>query len=298
MPNPRRGREGVVPDDPFISVIAGIQPNRLGVLATEFGDDGFLDRLLFCYPSPEAYPSPHWTDAEVSEVIEKEWERIINRLHSVPMVVDQKTQTDDPWTVTAGSGKAKAPRPHLVAFTPGGKRAWVAWYDRHADEMVDPDFPASRGGRWSKMRSYAARIALVLSRLKWASDPSSPDVVGDIDEASVHHAVEVAEYFKAQGVRVQQEMAGASHDSDSQAILEWARRMKLSRFREAEVRTALHRFRDDPQALPRAIRKLEAAGAIRRVDENRPPGTRGPKPTPLYEVHPLALIPHSEAPDN
>jgi hypothetical protein len=27
-------------------------------------------------------------------------------------------------------------------------------------------------------------------------------------------------------------MAGASHDFDSQAILEWARRMKLSRFRE------------------------------------------------------------------
>ena len=49
----------------------------------------------------------------------------------------------------------------LVRFSAAAKEAWVAWWDAHAAEMASPELPAELLGPWGKLKSYAARLALV-----------------------------------------------------------------------------------------------------------------------------------------
>jgi hypothetical protein len=46
------------------------------------------------------------------------------------------------------------------------RQAWIDWWNGHADEMNDPDLPAALLGPWAKLKSYAARLALVVHLLR------------------------------------------------------------------------------------------------------------------------------------
>ena len=64
---------------PFLSVLGGVQPDMLSSLEAKGGaEDGFLDRLLFSYP--EDQPFQGWTDAEMEEETQNEWQYILGRL--------------------------------------------------------------------------------------------------------------------------------------------------------------------------------------------------------------------------
>jgi hypothetical protein len=271
------GRESHYVPYPFISVLGGLPPSMLGCFSEERGrDDGFEDRILFVFPDDHAFPRQRWTEAELSEETARVWTEVVERLYSTPMVRDQEKEVD---------------RPLLVEFTPEAKAAWVEWFDSHADQTDDPVFPEGQAGAWSKLRAYAARFVLILSRLRLACDPTATDHPGPISVEDVRGAVALVDYFKGHLTRVRHEITGGVFSADAKGVLEWITRNRKATFRLADVSADLRRFREDPQRLEKALKALEAAGAIRPRPEHH---ERGRHPSQSYEVHPDLL----RAPEN
>ncbi|WP_165220225.1 DUF3987 domain-containing protein [Aquisphaera insulae] len=256
---------------PCLSIIGGIQPDMLGELVDPRGRaDGFLDRFLLSYP--EAEPVPHWSDEGVATDALDDWSALIARLWLRPLDVKDGRSV-----------------PHVVRFTDSGKGRWIELYDLHADEMRTPEGDALRGP-WGKFRDHAARLALVLALMRHAADPTAnPDAVPDVDPLVVDDAWRLADYFKSHARRVHAAISRGPADPDALSLLSWIKRRGATTFREADVRSDLRRYRDDPPALAGAIKALTDRGVIRSKPEDRDPATPGPKPTPLYEVHPALL---------
>ena len=184
-------------------------------------------------------------------------------------------------------------RPSFVLLTPEAERIWGEWFDRHCDEAAAPEFPEGLAGTWSKMKAHTARIALILSRLWLACDPSADPSRGPVEADHVRGAIDIAGYFKGQAERVRHEMTGGVGDADARAVLEWIMRNHKAAFREADVASDLRQFRRKPAAVSAALKVLTGVGAVRPSEDARPAGP-GRKGTPSYETRPELL----RVPDN
>jgi hypothetical protein len=284
------GRESYYLPHPFVGVIGGIPPAMLGSLSEEQGrDDGFTDRILFVYPSPDDFPRQRWSKAELSEAAEQDWAGAITRLHAMPMVVDDPP-SPEPDTSSESSAST---RPYYVRLTPEAEREWGEWFDGHSDEMAGPGFAEDLAGSWSKMKAHVARFALILSRLALACDPTADPQTGPVAVDHVRGAIALANYFKVHTERVRHEMTGGVGSMDAKLVLDWVRRNRKTEFREADVSADLRRFRTNPRALSTALLALVLACVIRPKQEARHAGP-GRTGTTLYEVNPAV----HEAPGN
>jgi hypothetical protein len=269
------GRESIYVPFPFVSVLGGLPPDMLASLRDDRGrNDGFLDRIVFSYP--DSFPSQRWTEKEVSPEAESDWSEAVNRLFSQTMTI-----------------KDDRPLPHQVGFTPEGKTAWVEWFNRHAEEMEDPDFPDRHAGVWSKLRAHAARFALILSRLRLACDPCpsecSPGTLPPVTAADVRGAVKLVDYFKSHLARINHQMTSGIGSADAKTLVAWLKRTHRDWFRVADIGKDLRRFRDHPEDLAAALNSLKALGVIRPRLETPDPSKPGAKPSPAYNVHPDLL---------
>src|SRR5205085_732852 len=133
---------------PFVNVVCGVQPDMLGELGDQKArSDGFLDRILFTFPRPVR--GADWDDATVTEGSRAEWQAALTSLRALEM-----QEMDD-----------GVPGHKVVRFSPAAKEAWRRWWDGHAAEIRGADLPVNLIGPWSKLRSYAARLVLVLHYL-------------------------------------------------------------------------------------------------------------------------------------
>jgi hypothetical protein len=271
------GRESTFVPHPFCAVLASTQPGMLACLREEHGrSDGFLERLTLVSPAPESFPSQYWSEAEVPPELETAWRDCVQLLHATEMVPDEMREMSRPWYVT---------------FTEGGKAAWVEWHDRHVREAEAEDFDPALSGAWSKMVGRCARLALILSRLRWCFiDPTlRPSTPLAITEADVEGAARVTSWLGSHLVRAAHEMAGGVTDADARSVLDWIRRHARTSFRLAEVAADLRRFRKDPKDLEQALKVLDRGGAVRlRAEEPGPPRAGRPA-SPTYDVHPELL---------
>lgn len=266
------GRESINVPHPFCAVLGGIQPDLLASLRDDRGrDNGFLDRIVFSYP--DTFPPRVWTDIEVSPEAERDWSEAIDRLHSVDMRVVNEH-----------------PCPWLAKLTPEAKARSVAWFNVNGRAMDEPD---ARSGALSKGEARFYRFALILSRLRLASDPCQPlweaNGVPPVTADDVGGAIRLDAYFASHLERAAHRMTRGAGSADALALLDWAKRKRLATFREAEAAADLRRFRDDSEAMDAAIKSLTNSGAIRPKPEDAMPGKRGPKPSPAHEVHPDLL---------
>ena len=298
----RGGREAFYVPYPFVAVLGGLPPDMLGVLSDERGrDDGLLDRILFAFP--EEFPEQSWTDREVSVQSEQAWAGAINRLFKFAMRIvevleDERTRNRE--------------RPHLVRMSPEAKAVWITWWNSHVRETEDHELNVEAGA-WSKMRSHAARFALILSRLRWSCDPPPivthlkkrepvPETIrdheycppGSVLPEDVEGAIKLAEYFKSHVLRVAHRMRGSLGDANAEWIVAWIRRNRLATFRVADVGANCRRFRNDSEALDSALKHLAGVGAVRIRPVPVEPPRRGRKASPSYDVNPELLI----APEN
>jgi len=189
---------------PFINVICGLPPDLLGELGDHRGrNDGFLHRLLFGYP--EAAAGTEWTEAAVTPEAERSWEDTLTRLRALEMA-----------ELEGGRLGHRA-----VRLSPEAKERWVAWWDRHAAEMRGAELPAALIGTWGKLRSYAARLTLVVHYL-WHAQGAGPE--GDVTAASVERAARLVEYYKSHLRRVYGRLRQTPEDNHLLEVLDWIRR--------------------------------------------------------------------------
>jgi hypothetical protein len=189
---------------PFVNVICGVQPDLLNELADHKGrSDGFLDRILFVFPPP--VQGTDWDDATVAAESKKAWQDTLSSLRKLSM-----EEMDD------GVLGYK-----VVKFSPAAKEAWVEWFNAHAAEIRGLDLPITLVGPWAKLKTYAARLALVL-HLLWLVQTNQDE--GDLDVVSVQRAVGLIDYFKTHLRLVYGRLRQTPEDNHLLEVLDWIRR--------------------------------------------------------------------------
>ncbi len=95
---------------PFISVVGTIQRKLLAELANgERASNGFIDRILFA--SPKIETKPRWSEDDVHEDLDRDWEQLLNRLLCIDCALDETGE----------------PMPIILSFAADAKRRLYTW---------------------------------------------------------------------------------------------------------------------------------------------------------------------------
>jgi hypothetical protein len=138
---------------PFVSVVGCLPPALLSRLGgEEQSSDGFMDRLLFCYPEPTPAVGETWRAVAAEHV--RAWAETLRQLR----VLEGETDKD-------GVG-----RPRFVPLTASGRKVWQKFTDEQAAIVNADAFPEVLRGPWSEMKGYCARLALLLHYVRMAAD--------------------------------------------------------------------------------------------------------------------------------
>ena len=252
-------REPIAVPHPFLTVVGGTTPDMLSALSEGKGrEDGFMARLLFCYP--ERMPR-HYSEEGIPEPVADGWQRLALAL----------------WTrqLTEADGK---PAPLVVCLSPEAAREWSAWCQTHYAEQEADGFPESMEGPWGKLEAYTARLALILHLMHLAADPTR--IIGRRPARSVPRVVtdaaRLVDYFKAHALRVYATMGGKCRDGgdDVRALVRWILRNDLPGFSTRDIERNFDRFKDDSAALADALDWMTAHNLIRPTPSPR----RAPRP--------------------
>ena len=166
---------------PFASVIGGIQPGVLSDLVKGKVKNGFIDRILFCFP--ESTKTARYSEEEINKVVTDNWADLIDHITNV-------------YKHTA--------HPIVLPFSPGAKKRWIEFYNENADEMNRvSDWEA---GVLAKLGLYVPRLALILEVASTAMEGG----LDSISPESLEGAIELSAYFKKTTARVREQ----AHFSD------------------------------------------------------------------------------------
>ena len=158
---------------PFLSVCGTIQPQVLIDLSKNRTDNGFLDRILFVYP--KHIEKPYWSDSDISDEINENWNLIINNL------IDIQLEQDEFFN----------PVSKTLLFDKQAKTLFINWVNQLTDisNASDSDYKKSI---YSKIEQYGLRICLCFQMMKFACAEASDD---QIDVESVESSITLMKYF-------------------------------------------------------------------------------------------------------
>jgi hypothetical protein len=260
------GRESTYLENPYVAVYGCMPPDVLPKLCDRAGgEDGFVDRLLFCYPETSA---SGWSDAEESDEVGRAYEELIASLYSLNLTA--------------------AGEPKDIPLTSEARECFRTFCTNNTAEMRESGFPANLRGPWAKMEGQCARLALI-HQLALKPDAEA------VDAPSVEAAVKLCNYFQNSARRVHARLLAAGsteQERDTAAVLDWVAKAPCVRqsnpptFTWSQVRRDLHnRFESRDDCLRTTLTLLEGRGYIREVEQVRN-GTRGRNPKPAYLVNP------------
>jgi hypothetical protein len=265
--------------NPFISVVGGLTPDKLAELRGDrprarVEQDGFIDRVLMSFPAEPPVASENWV--EIADATRQRLREVLDKLRSLEMVGIQDE-----------GGTTKGYRPLVSKLTADGQRAWQLFTERHAAERNADDFPSYLAGPWSKLRGYAARLALILHFLRWACGETECQ---DVDGESMERAEKLVTYFKSHARKVYAEMDADPRLAAAKRLVRIIMREKLSALTRRDAYRALRGSWKDLAEIDPILSVLETHGYLRPVQtpSNRP----GRKPSLAYEVHP-SILKHS-----
>jgi hypothetical protein len=262
---------------PFIGVIGGLTPDKLPTLRGDkfrqrAEQDGFIDRVLMAYPQEPRATAENWL--EVADDTRTALRSVMERLLTLEMVPS-----------TDAAGAVLGHRPFVVKLSATGRHEWQRFTEAHAHEINGGHLPSHLIGPWSKLKGYAARLALVIHYLRWACDEAQD---GDVDGESMARAVRLIDYFKAHARKVYAVMDADPRVADARRVLHWIERQRKARFQKRDAYQALKGTFKTLDELEPVLTLLEKQGYVRPelAQERHGPGR---KPSPFYEVHATIL---------
>lgn len=175
----------LIVSDSFLGFIGGITPDLIDSLFDKQGrQDGFPDRFLVPWPDP--LPKPNWTDDGIPGEVVSEWSKIITRLHSIPMKIENTRVM-----------------PRVVNFSPEGRAAWHELYNAHQAEQNDSGFQRALSGPWAKFGEYAGRFVHGLHMIGLASGSArNMSIIPDVSAETVRNAWRLVACLKTHTRRV------------------------------------------------------------------------------------------------
>lgn len=187
-----------------VSIAGGIQPDTLRrALGREHRENGLAARLLLAWPTRRP---KRWTDADIPPETEAAVEAVFSRLYGLQPVFDDNGD----------------PCPVIVGLTPQGKRAWIGFYNDHAEEQAQ--LTGDLSAAWSKLEGYAARLALVVHFVRWAAQDRTLANSEAVEEASVAAGIELSRWFKHEARRLYAMLGESEEDRQHRQLVELIRR--------------------------------------------------------------------------
>jgi hypothetical protein len=213
-----QGRPIIIPH-PFVSVLGSIQPDLLTELEAEGGkEDGFIHRILFSYPAES--PASLWTEDEISEEDEREWQLVVDKLLNL--------QPNRP--------EGGSERPKSLNLSADGRREWTELHNKIVIEMNSPDTGPEMYGPLSKLKGYCARFALIIHMIRVVcGEAGNGQDEGEVDAEDIRRAAKLYAYFKAQLNLVYPRMRQSKEDAMVARLVEWMGQKNLSRVTPRDI---------------------------------------------------------------
>ena len=214
-----------------VSVTGSIQPAVLRrALTSEHRESGLAARLLFC--SPPRSPK-RWTEDEIDPQTEAAMDRLFEDLHTLQHEADES------------DGKKAL----LVRMTPAAKRRFVAFVNDHGREHHE--LSGELAAAWSKLESYAARLALVHHVCCHSEDPHNLEA----DESSIEAGITLSRWFAHEARRLYESLAETDEDRERRELVELIGR-KGGRMTARELMRSSSRYRGSTDDAEAALQSL------------------------------------------
>ncbi len=180
----RKSSEPILIPHPQISVCGSIQPGILHELkANNRGENGFVDRILFCYP--DNLKKDYWSETELPTQLIKSWDRIVTNLMSLPIHINPDGELE----------------PMILDFTPEAKEKLMQWQRKNTDAANDIE-NEQLAGVYSKFEIYCVRLSLILEMMSWATRENANNARNAVNANAVNGAIRLIEYFRSTATRV------------------------------------------------------------------------------------------------
>ena len=182
-------------------------------------------------------------------------------------------------------------RPRELALTPEGKRAWVGFHNAHADEQAR--LSGDLAAVWSKLRGYAARLALVIHLVRQAADDPTLAAPDAVDEQSIAASVVMIRWFGREAQRVYGLLNESEQERDLRRLAEGIEQ-RGGRITANDLRRSSRAYAKSADA-EAALDALADAGlgGWRAVG----PGPEGGRPTREFVLSPSCAVDTAPAAD-
>lgn len=185
-----------------VSVCGTIQPDTLRrALGREHFENGLASRLLLAMPPRRR---KRWSDDNMAP-------RTVDRFASMLAKLRELRHNSD------DNGE---PVPVDVPLSSDGHRAWVAFYNQHAERQHDTH-DRDLAAAFSKLEGYAPRFALLFHFIRWAAVPEfNGDAIGS---ESVEAGVDLARWFCHEAERLYEVLGESEEARERRELAEYIR---------------------------------------------------------------------------
>ena len=255
----RMGREPLTIDRLSISVLGGIQPDRLKSLLFKSDDDGLLARFLPIWPEPAPLRRPQaWADETLLE-------GALARLLALDLVTDENDEAR-PWYIPF-TDEARV----LMDDFRKAARDWEAGAEGLMLSFV------------GKLPGMAARLALVLGFLDWAADGAEePREITHQHFGRAAHLLEI--YLLPMARRAYTDAATPKAERAARRLVAIIREQGWQRFASRDVLRLDRSGLGTKGELDPALALLEDGDCIRPIEPSANP--QGGRPQRQFLVNP------------
>ena len=236
-----------------VSVTGGIQPATLQrALGRAYFENGLAARLLLASPPRRV---KRWSETEIDASLEQAVAGVLDNLFDIEPV----------------DGPDGDLEPGIIRLSSPAKSTWIQFYNDHADEQVE--LSGDLSAAWSKLEGYAARLALVVHLVRWASgEIGDPD---ELDEQSLADGVTLSRWFGRETCRIYDMLGEDENDRSRRELVERIERRGGSiTVRDLQRSSRAHASSEIAEV---ALQALVSAGLGRW--DTCPPGSVGGRPT-------------------
>jgi hypothetical protein len=222
-----------------ISVLGGIQPDRLTTMLMSGDDDGLASRMLFVWPEPLRPCRPRII-ADKEAALDA-----FRRLHSLQMALDEYGELT----------------PTVISLTPDAADVFENWRKQHYEDTQSASGMLS--GFYGKASGVVLRLALVLEHLWWSwGNDDAPQYV--TLKAITAAAALISGYFGPMAERTYGDAALPIVERNAATIARWIMKEQPT---ELNIRKLYHDVRlpglREPKPTHEAFRFLEEFSLVR-----------------------------------